>query len=276
MLEIQDAGEADRAADPAVAAACTYLVRRAPLRPGEVAAIVRFWMAADGYQAVSPVQTLITLQLVRYYLTTPALAFTLLPCADPEFWAAAFAYADLARLPEADFEVGGRRYGVYGHDWRTVPPLAWLALLAERETAAAPLAVPSPAQVQPVRLLDEAEFVAGVRAALRDLGRPDRLRDSPLLQSRLVGRRAGAGAGSTERADVLRHAVLAAAASLEASPRDRRAFRALHHTYLQPAGTQERAAELLRLPMSTFRRHLAAGVGQLTALLWRQEIDPEP
>ncbi len=273
VLEIQEATDADRAIDPAVAQACSYLARRAPLRAGEVAAMVRFWMAADGYQAVSPVQTLITLQLVRYYLTTPALAFSFLPCADPGFWADAFAYADLARLPEADFEVGGRRYGMYGHDWRTVPPLAWLALLAERETAAAPLDVPSPAVAEPLRLLDHPEFARAVRAALRDLGRADRLRDSPLLQSRLVGRVAGAGAGPVERVEGLRRAIAEAAAALEASPRDRRAFRALHHTYLQPAATQERAAELLSLPMSTFRRHLAAGVEQLTALLWRHEVD---
>jgi hypothetical protein len=52
---------------------------------------------------------------------------------------------------------------------------------------------------------------------------------------------------------------LAAAQVLESSPRDRRGYRVLHHTYLHPAPTQAVAAELLDLPMSTYRRHLAAG-----------------
>jgi hypothetical protein len=62
-------------------------------------------------------------------------------------------------------------------------------------------------------------------------------------------------------------------AVLEASPHDRRAYRAVHRTYLQPAGTQAPAAELLDLPMSTFRRRLAAGLERLTALLWQEELD---
>jgi hypothetical protein len=67
-------------------------------------------------------------------------------------------------------------------------------------------------------------------------------------------------------------AIRAAAAVLEGSVRDRGAYRALHHTYLQPAGTQQGAADLLNLPMSTYRRHLAKGVERLTALLWQREL----
>jgi hypothetical protein len=49
-------------------------------------------------------------------------------------------------------------------------------------------------------------------------------------------------------------------------------YRALYHTYLQPAATQELAAELLDLPFSTYRRHLKASIERLTALLWQQEL----
>ena len=62
-------------------------------------------------------------------------------------------YADLARLPQADFEVDGRRYGVYyGHDWRAVPPAAWLQLLTEREIAdgRSPTNTPSPPSLAPL------------------------------------------------------------------------------------------------------------------------------
>ena len=39
-----------------------------------------------------------------------------------------------------------------------------------------------------------------------------------------------------------------------------------------PAPTQEAAAEVLDLPFSTYRRHLARAVEQLTELLWAVEI----
>jgi hypothetical protein len=32
----------------------------------------------------------------------------------------------------ADFEIGGRRYGVFAHDWRVEPAEQWLRLKAER------------------------------------------------------------------------------------------------------------------------------------------------
>ncbi|NJL21123.1 MAG: hypothetical protein HC895_10360 [Leptolyngbyaceae cyanobacterium SM1_3_5] len=40
---------------------------------------------------------------------------------------------------------------------------------------------------------------------------------------------------------------------------------------MQPAATQEKAAELLDLPFSTFRRHLKAGITRVTEILWFQE-----
>jgi hypothetical protein len=85
----------------------------------------------------------------------------------------------------------------------------------------------------------------------------------------------GPEAAPAERAAALQTAIRDAAAVLQASPRDLKAYRALHHTYFQPAVTQERAAELLDLPFSTYRRHLKSGVTQVTELLWRQETQGE-
>ncbi|RSO02425.1 AAA family ATPase [Streptomyces sp. WAC 06783] len=260
--------------DPAVRAARGWLAEHGELRGGETALLVRFWMSRDEYQAVSPVQTLITLRLTHHYLTDHKPAVTLLPFADPEFWEPGCAYVDFARLPAADFTAAGRRFGMFVHDWRRVPALAWLAMLTERERAEDPFTVTPPAASDPLRVLDREEFAEAVRDALRGLVRADGLRDSPLLRTRLVAGRCAAGeAGPKERAAALREAVRAAAAALEASPQDRRAFRALHHTYLRPAGTQARAAELLRLPMTTYRRHLTAGVARLTELLWQEELE---
>ncbi|OKI00659.1 hypothetical protein A6A06_17015 [Streptomyces sp. CB02923] len=281
--------------DPAVRAACRWLGEHGELRDGERALFVRFWMSRDEYQDVSPVQTLITLRLTHHYLTGHRPALTLLPFADPDFWEPGCAYVDFARLPAADFTASGRRFGVFTHDWRRVPGLAWLAMLTERERAEDPFTVAPPVVSEPLRVLDREAFAEAVRDALRGLVRPDGLRDSPLLGTRLVAGRCAAGgaeetggteeaggtgtagrtggAGPKERVAALREAVRAAAAALEASPQDRRAFRALHHTYLRPAGTQARAAELLRLPMTTYRRHLAAGIGRLTELLWQEELE---
>jgi hypothetical protein len=133
---------------------------------------------------------------------------------------------------------------------------------------------PDGPEIAPVVALSQQEFTAAVGAALRDLTRPDRLRGNPLTQSRLVMSRSSEAtpAGAPERAATLAAVVREAAATLQASPRDLKLYRALCHTYLQPAATQERAAELLDLPFSAYRRHLKAGVIRLTEILWQWEL----
>jgi AAA ATPase domain len=275
-VALQGVTEADRHRDVAVDRVCSFLDSRAALAPEDVAGFFRFWMQRDRYQELGPVQLFITLHFVRYYLSTPRLAATFVYYADPELWADICAYADLSRLHAADFEVGGRSYGVYWHDWRRTGPLAWLELLAEREIAAAPLDVPGRAaagtQAAPFQLAD-ADFARAVKDALTGLGRADGLRDSPLLRSALVISRIGRDADERTRSDELRQVIREAAARLEGSPRDRRAYRALHHTYLQPASTQAAAAELLDLPMTTYRRHLAEGIHRLTEILRQEDLD---
>jgi hypothetical protein len=214
---------------------------------------------------------LIFVTAVRHYLTTPGLAFTFFPCADPAFWEPIFAYGDLARLPQTDFTVGGTRYGVYGHDWRVVPPAAWLNMLAEREIAMEGEAT-SPAVIQPMIVLSESEFASAALDALRDYARTDLLRTNPLLRSRLILDRVGANAGDNERTNALRDLLHNAAETLQNAPRQAKLYRALYHTYFQPAPTQERAAEALDLPFSTYRRHLKAGITQVTDMLWQREI----
>ena len=271
LLALEALDPAARDADPATAAAWRHLRLAGPLAPGQTGLHVRWWLAEEEYQDVSPAQTLMTLHLVRLYLTVPGLAVTFLPVADPAFWAEACAYADMTRVPEADFEVDGRRYGVFAHDWRVTPPHAWLRLLAAREVAAE--AVPPPAPT--VAALDERDFVAAVRDALRELGRPDRLADSPLARTAVVAGRPDdepAVPEGPERGRAVERIIREAAGVLEQSARDRSAYRVLHHTYLQPAGTQQRAAELLDLPMSTYRRRLAEGLDRLATLLWRREL----
>jgi hypothetical protein len=271
IVELQKASETERDADPATRAAWNYLKKHAPLRPGEVAAHYRFWMAHDTYQGVSPVQTQILLTTVRYQLLMPGLAYHFLPCADPEFWAPAFLYGDLVRLPEADYTVGGKTYGVFGHDWRVRPPAAWLDLLAQREVAPNPDAVTAP-EATPLIVLSQEEFSTAVQDALRDFARPHRLRANALLCSRMVLDRAGAAASSDERLATLQSVLKDTIEKPQVSPREAKLYRAVEYTYLKPQMTQEQAAEALDLPFSTYRRHLKAGTLRVTDLLWQKEI----
>lgn len=256
--------------DPGALAVSRFLERAAPLRPGERATLFRFWMAREGYQAVSSVQSMTFILAVRHYLTTPDLACSFFACSEPDFWAPVFAYADLHRVPDVDFEVGGRGFGVYWHDWRVTPPMAWLQLLAEREIATAQ-AVPPPAPVAPLLVLSREAFTTAVRDALRDFHRPAALAQNPLLRSRVVTSRAESDTDQT-RIAALRALLEQAVASLETHPRDAKLARALDRTYFRPAETQERAAELLDLPFSTYRRHLSSGIARLTEALWPDEI----
>ncbi|HET7479815.1 MAG TPA: AAA family ATPase [Rubrobacteraceae bacterium] len=271
-VALQETSAEDREADPAVEVAWRYLERNAPLRPGERSTLFRFWMARDTYQEVSAMQSLIFGNVAQHYLTTPHLAFTFFPTADPDFWAPAFAYFDLARTPEADFEVDGHHYGTYTHDWRVMPPMAWLDLLAEREISTEPLDASHSTETEPLIVLGEPEFKTAIRDALRDFHSSEALHANPLLHSRTVAERAGAGADDSVSISALRDLLKEAAESLRASPREAKCYRALYHTYLNPAPTQQLAAEVLDLPFSTYRRHLKGGITRVGEILWHKEI----
>ena len=265
-------------ADPAVVAARIRLGRHPPVRPGERVTYVRWWLDAATYQKPSPAQTMLAVQLTRHYLTTPGLAVSFVPTADPDTWLAPMLYTDQNPMPEADFTLGGQRYSVFGHDWRAIPPARWLALMSERETAREPVPVPAERPGEAALLaLSRPEFAQGVRSLLRELHRPDRLVHSPLLRCRLVESRlpatpAGADPGPEARVAALREVLQDAVSTLQASPRDAKGFRALRRTYLSPAPSQEVAAQVLGLPSSTYRRHLSAGLRAVTDILWEQEL----
>jgi hypothetical protein len=271
LLSVRDLDPVDAPVDPAIAATRRELANHPPVRPAERVTLVRFWMSARDYQSVSPVQSLITTQLARHYLTTPGLAVSLVPFAHPQEWEEACAYADQRRAPDADFTVGNRTYAVFQHDWRLVPATAWVALLSARELGESP-EPPGLGPAATVLVLDEKEFADGVKAALRYLTRPDRLRDNPLLRCRLVTARAGTAAPDGQRIQALQE-ILVEATRLTGTPADRRLARVLHRAYVAPAASLEKAAEVLDLPSSTFRRLLSTGIARVTDLLWHRELE---
>jgi hypothetical protein len=177
-----------------------------------------------------------------------------------------FAYCNFTREPGADFEVSGRRFGVFAHDWRREPPSVWLDALAEREFDNAlntrGLAPPPP----PLLVLSRAEFLEAVKHALRGYARPEELARNPLTRSRLT-----ASAGH-EPAAVLRGLIHEAVESLRGLPRDEKLFDALWLTYIEPAPTQEAAAERLGVPFNTYRYRLARGQERVGEWLWNREL----
>jgi len=258
-LALHEASDADLAADPGAASMWEYARRNRPPRPGEEVLAGRWFMDAERYQGASASFNVLTISTTRAWFTHPRLARELIGCwADPDAIEPMMAYIDYHRAPEADYEVGGRRYGVFTHDWRQVGVEAWLDIMGSREFDAD--FGDRPPATAPELALSQPEFAAAARAALRDLHHPDALAANPLHRTRL--------ARGAELIDLVEQAV----AALRADPRDAKLARALERTYLRPAPTQERAAELLGLPFSTYRRHLVRGVERVVDWLWQREL----
>ena len=260
-LPLDALSSSDREADPVTAAAWGAV---GPLlRAGERALLFRSWLDAEAGQGVSAVQSLVFARTVEHYLSTPALAVSLLLTRDPALWAPVFAFVGLSRwehaeAPEASggSAPGGASPAAFGADWRAVPPGAWLDALASGGAPAAP--------VPPRAVLGAEAFAEAVRDALRGYAKGHGLSENSLLDARVVREAEG------EPVAALRDLLRAAAEEL-AGPRERRYFRALDLTYFRPAPTQAIAAERLELPFSTYRRHLARGVEHVTESLWRRE-----
>lgn len=250
--------------DPAVDRALAYLEKHGPLRPGERCTLARFWMGADGYQSVSQEQSLIFVQIVRQMLTTPHLAVTMLSFRNPEVWSPIFSYAGLNRVEEADFEVGGVRYGVYAHDWRLQPPLVWLEMLAERETLPA-----APAAVAPLQIFARSEFAEALQQALRDALSPEKLKTNPLMRSRMVADRMAQQKENSVRA--LLALLKEAALTMRAEANDQKLLRVLRACCFEPCPSQEVAAEKLEIGIATLRRHLKEATGRVVDYLWEKE-----
>jgi hypothetical protein len=267
LLDLTAAGEQDRRADPGALAAWEYAQRRAPPRPGEVITQTRFVVDRERYQGPSPTLNATPVATLLRYLQTPRLAWDFLALHEPEPWDEYFALADLHRAPGADFVVGERRYGLYGHDFRRVPVDALMELWIERALAQDVTWNPEP--IREPLVLSQADFTGAVRHGLHDLRRPDLLARNPLLRTRLAHDFAGT---KPPDAPVLENLLLAAVDVLRRHPRDDKLLRAVERTYVRPAPNQEAAAELLGLPFSTYRRHLSQGVQRVVACLWDHEL----
>lgn len=269
-LTLDTTSPTDRKADPLAVSAWQSLRRAAP-REGQRVLLFRFWMDREQHQGVSPVQALLFARTVWEYLTTPDLAVSLLACVAPHAWGPILSFAGLTRQPDADADVEGVAYEVFGHDWRVVPQQAWLETLADRTPLA--IASPTPTPVAPqLVVLSEADFGDAAREAIKGLVRPARLLESDLLYSRIVADQVPAEADETERAQALDALVREAIASVATTRKGDAYHAALETMFIRPAPSQAVAAERLNVPFSTFRRHLARGIDLVVESLWAMEI----
>jgi len=197
-----------------------------------------------------------SVEAITVWCTEP-LAWSFTVFIDPDYWGPFFDYLGFRRLFE--LEVEGLPHVVYGNDWRRLPVDAWLDLMNEREHCGG--TGPPPDSVLRPPPLSRAAFGAAVRSALQHLNRPDRLACCPL-----VGTVHGADAAE------LRASIVAAVERLAGEPKGDQLRAVLNRTFVRVAPTQEAAAEVLGLPFSTYRRHLARAVDAVTEALWSVEI----
>ena len=229
--------------DPVVRAALNH----ANLRPGEQASIVRFIGGVQQSQRDPYAMLAASTSATLVWCTRP-LAVSYTAPADTDFWAPYFDY--LGFRPAFDVESFGVRHVGYAQDWRRFPVDAWLDLMNEREHSGGS-GPPPESLLRPPPLPKEA-FAAAVREALEQFTRPDRLAANPL------------GPDMRERVE-------AAIERLPDGAKGEHARAVLRRTFVRPAPSREAAAEALGLPFSTYRRHLAKAIDELTEQLWAQE-----
>jgi hypothetical protein len=267
LLDLTAAAEDDRAADPVAQVVWEHAQAHRPPRPGEVVTQTRFIVDREAYQGPSPTLNAVPVVTLQRQLATRNLAWDYLTMHEPDAWDDFFALADLHRVPEADVELAGRRYGAFAHDFRERPVDDLIDLWIERSLARDPTLQTDPGP-QP-QVLSQAEFTAAVRQALRDLARADLLARNPLLGTRLLQEEAGdQGPDAATLEALLRRAI----ETLRQHPRDDKLLRAVERTYVDPAPTQEAAAARLGLPFSTYRRHLTQGIERVVTWLWDREV----
>lgn len=240
-LDLTAASPADIAADPVARVMWAHAQADGSLGQGDVVTGGRF-LSPSG-PALTP---LAAHELVRRALRQPDLTWDFVALREPGWWAPLLEFCGYERIDTGELDGG---VGVFAHDWREWP--GFLARFLDERDWREVRSRPVPAMARPA-------FEAAVRQALRDLHRPTALARSPLA----------AAAGVDGDGDGLAELLAEAARSLRSHPRDEKLYRALDRTYFRPAPTQERAAELLGLPSSTYRRHLAQGISRVVGYLW--------
>ncbi len=242
--------------DPVVRAVLDAIARRSPLRPGERVGICRALGNHGRYQRDAMAVLAGSVSSLVEWLSRPVAWSVVTPLYE-DFWRPFFEYLGFGVLARVQFGAGD--VTAYGWDRRRLPLEEFLELTGRRELTGE--TGPPPAELLRPAPIGREAFEEAVRAALRDVNRPDRLATSPL---------AGTALGPD-----LRASLLAGIARLAEEPKGEQLRRVLDRTYLCGTPSQEAAAEVLGLPFSTYRRYLARATARLVDLLWAVEVGTE-
>jgi DNA-binding NtrC family response regulator len=116
------------------------------------------------------------------------------------------------------------------------------------------------------------DFAREVRRALKCNLSPHLLQRNGLLETAMVREATQDAAAASVTAPALREIVLAAIDSLrQSSARGAKQAGVLQLTFVEPAATQQEAADRLGMAFGTYRRHVTAGLVALTEILWFRE-----
>ncbi len=265
MLVLRRFEAVDLATDPALCLAHAHARQNAPLRAGEALLLQRYWPTDEGGPG-STSYNLLALLSTRYWLSTPGLAWAFIVTPDGDQLEPMFNHLGFSSVRTG---AGKPHTGLFARDWRVESGAAWLKGMEERELATRPSQAPRPDPVEPAPrlVLSEPDFALAVRQAMKDFHRPGELAENPLLRSRVM-----LDAAPDPTPADLQTMLRAALESLRSAAKGEKRHRALWHTYIQPAPTQEQAAERLQLPFNTYRYHLYQGMDQLVAWLWHREL----
>ena len=260
----------DIAVDPGTTALWAYAQQHRTPRPGEQVLAWRFLVDRDPDERHPRISgTMFGAWHVSDILLRPTTAWEFDACyTDLEHWEEFFNHWDFVHAPEADYIVGTTRYVAFAHDWRRVGVADWLERTAARELGEQVSVSPTASAA----VLSHEEFATSVKQALRSLHQPQALLRNPLLASGMV--QSALREHPENRPDqILRALILDAAQVLKSDPRAESQYRVLDRTYLRPAPTQEKAAEVLDLPFSTYRRYRDHATEAITDWLWDKDID---
>jgi len=275
IARLDHASEAAILKDPVTRTIWEYLLAKDLLQPSDVATVSRFVIDAEAYQDITPNIASMALLLLRHCLTVPNLKFTLNILAQPEVWEPfATASGFFQPLKDLQFEVGEYKMGVFMQDWRHETPQMWLSRISPRHELKQDRK-PLPALKDEQQLLEQRnEFTKAVRHALKNFHVPDVLALNPLVNSAVVAKYIGGDNADFEgRTRALQAAITEVIEFIGTVPKRERLYQALRYTYLDPQGSQERVAEWLDLPFSTYRGHLRSGIDVLTDILWRKDVE---
>ena len=266
ILALHRTTEAERRKDRGVSRTWAHAVSLLGKATRDTVLMVRFLVEKDNHQSPSA-----TLAAIAAVVAEPLVRLKTLPLyyhyyANWPEWKVAIALAGARAAPEAGFTVGGKSYVVSFHDRRGALAGTWAAEVAERMLAHGDGVEANrvAADVRPG--LDAKAWNREVRAALKKMHDIAWLEKSPLAASHLASSRGGANRG--ER---LQRVLVEGTQMLKGTSRDDSLYRAVQLCFVEPASSQHAAGKTMGVAYGTYRRHLAAGIERMIAVLWVRE-----